>query len=104
MKSKDQTLLEEAYTKVCEGFSNSVDYLKDAMINPSLYEISLYPMRDEDWEGNTVMATEASIYTADNGVKVFSRVYEEDSIHNDELNQLIAAFKKHNPEGITDNR
>jgi hypothetical protein len=98
MKSKDQTLLEEAYKKIHK------DYLKDAMINPSLYEISLYPMRYEDYEGNTITATEASIYTADNGVKVFSKVYEEDSIHNDELDQLIDVFEKHNPEGITDNR
>jgi hypothetical protein len=102
MKSKDQHLLEEAYEKVCK--SSDKDYLKDALINPSLYELSLYPIREEDWEGNAITATEASIHTADNGIEVFSRVYEDDSVHIDELNHLIAAFKKHNPEGITDNR
>ena len=101
MKSKDQQLLEEAYLKVCE--SAQKDYFQDALINPSLYELILYPMRDEDWEGNTVTATEASLYTAE-GTKVASQTFEEDSIHADELNQLIAVFHKHNPEGLSDNR
>ncbi len=101
MKYRDQQLLEEAYLKVHESLRK--DYFQDALINPSLYELVLYPMRDEDWEGNTVTATEASLYTAE-GAKVDSRTFEEDSIHADELNQLIDAFHKHNPEGLSDNR
>jgi len=101
MKSKDQQLLEEAYLKVHE--STHKNYFQDALLNPSLYELVLYSMRDEDWEGNTMTATEASLYTAE-GAKVDSRTFEEDSIHADELNDLIAAFQKHNPEGISDNR
>jgi hypothetical protein len=102
MKSKDQQLLEEAYLKVQE--SSEKDYFQDALVNPSLYELILYPIKDEDWEGNAVTATEASIYTADNRIKLGSKTYEEDSIHVDELDHLIAAFKKHNPEGLVDNR
>ena len=86
------------------GKSPSRDYLKDALINPSLYELSLYPIKAEDWEGNAITATEALIHTADNGIEVFSRTYEDGSVHIDELDRLIATFKKHNPEGITDNR
>jgi hypothetical protein len=102
MKSKDQTLLEEAYLKMYE--STQKDYFVDALTNPSLYELVLYPIKGEDWDGNATNATEASLYTVDNGVKVLSRTFEEDSIYVDELDNLINAFRKHNPEGLTDNR
>ena len=102
MKSKDQTLLEEAYLKMYE--STQKDYFVDALTNPSLYELVLYSIKGEDWDGNSTNATEASLYTADNGVKVLSRTFEEDSIYVDELDNLINAFRKHNPESLTDNR
>lgn len=101
MKSKDQQMLEEAYQKVQE--STHKDYFQDALINPSLYELVLYSMKGDDWEGNTVTATEASLYTAE-GTKVASGAFEEDSMHAYILDDLIVAFQKHNPEGLSDNR
>lgn len=102
MKTNDQQLLEEAYEKVAEVRER--DYFKDALINPSLYELDLYRSSHEDWDGNTVYSIEATISTADSGIQVASKVYEEGSIYEEELDRLIASFKKHNPEGINGQR
>lgn len=98
MKSKDKTLLEEAYTKVVEGTTNRVEYFEDALKNPMDYELVLNSDQDEDWEGNTIYSTVAYIYKNGN-CRDYDRIGNEDEIY-----QLKNAFEKHNPEGINDQR
>jgi len=98
MKSKDQNLLEEAYTKVVERMTNRVEYFEDALKNPMDYELVLNSDQDEDWEGNTIYSTVAYIYKNGNH-RDYDRVGNED-----EIDLLKDAFEKHNPEGINDQR
>ena len=98
MKSKDQTLLEEAYGKVILGTTNKVEYFEDALKNPMDYELVLNSDQDEDWEGNTIYRTVAYIYKNGNN-RDYDRFGNED-----EIDQLKYAFEKHNPEGINDQR
>jgi glucose-6-phosphate 1-dehydrogenase len=98
MNSKDQKLLEEAYTKVCEGLSNRVDYFEAALKDPKSFEVTLDRLTDEDWEGNATYHTVAYIYQPPNH-KDYDRCDNPDDIE-----QIVDAFEKHNPEGITDNR
>ena len=99
MKSKDQTLLEEAYTKVVEGMINRVEYFEDALKNPMDYELVLNTISDEDWDGNTIYGTVAYIYKNEKNYRDYDRVDTEDDI-----DQLKDAFEKYNPEGINDQR
>lgn len=98
MKSKDQQLLEEAYTKVFKGMTNRVEYFEDALKNPMDYELVLNIISDEDWDGNTIYRTVAYFYKNGNP-RDYDRVDTED-----EIDQLKDAFEKHNPEGINDQR
>ena len=45
MKSKDQILLEELYLETQK--STHKDYYMDALTNPSLYELVLYPIKEK---------------------------------------------------------
>jgi hypothetical protein len=96
MKSKDQQLLEEAYQKVYE--SSDKDYFEAALKDPKSFELTLDTLTDEDWEGNAAYHTVAYIYQPSNP-KDYNRCDNPDDIE-----QVVDAFKKHNPEGITDNR
>jgi hypothetical protein len=98
MKSKDQQLLEEAYAKIHESHEDSVDYFEAALKNPKAFEVSLETLTDEDWEGNTVYHTVAYIYQPPN----FKDYYRIDN--QDDIEQIVDAFEKRNPEGISDQR
>ena len=98
MKSKDQTLLEEAYSKVILETTNRVEYFEAALKNPMDYELVLNSDQDEDWEGNTIYRNVAYIYKNGNR-RDYDRFGNEDDI-----DQLKDAFEKHNPEGINDQR
>lgn len=105
MKNKDQTLLEEAYTKVVEGTTNRVKYFEDALKNPMDYELVLVSYQDEDWEGNTIYSNVAYIYKNKNR-RDYDRIDYDDDYDRiddeDEIDQLKNAFEKLNPDGIND--
>lgn len=99
MNSKDQQMLEEAYQKVMESEYKGENYLEDALRDPKKYELNLYTNETEDWDGNTVYDTVAYLYHAGSSGTYYERIDNPSDIEN-----LEAAFEKHNLEGISDNR
>jgi hypothetical protein len=94
MKTKDQTLLEEAYKKVQE--SMRPNYFEDALANPKNYTVQLFTQETEDWDGNAEYHTIAYIYKVGvTGPNDYERIDNQSDVED-----LTDAFKKHNPDGI----
>lgn len=94
MKTKDQTLLEEAYKKVQE--SMRPNYFEDALLNPTNYIVQLFNRETEDYDGHAEYVTVAYIYKKG---QMGENDYE--LIDNPEdVEVLVDLFKEKNPEGL----
>jgi hypothetical protein len=74
---------------------------EDALANPKDFELHLDTLNTEDWDGNAVYNTIAFVYK--NGESIASGKYERLD-NSDDIDEMVSAFEKHNPEGIEDNR
>jgi hypothetical protein len=90
MTRKDINLIAEAYQSV-------QDWFDDALKNPTNYILSVDTMDDVDYEGASIQRDTYTLY------KHGERGY--DSISNyDDIDRIVDAFEKMNPDGIQDNR
>jgi hypothetical protein len=98
MKSKEQTLLEQAYQKVIE--STYPDYVDAALANPKNFTIEIVSMDSLDWEEGPFTRNRVLIHPLNpKDHRDYSVVDNEE-----DAASLIDTFEEHNPEGINDKR